>query len=79
MSLTDLKPKLSRGIYLHYKGKEYEVLDIAQHSETMEYFVVYRPLYGDRDTWIRPLTMFTETINLEGQKVPRFKWIRESE
>ena len=57
-----------RGIYRHYKGNLYEVLEIAKHSETEEELVVYRALYGDYGVWVRPLGMFTETIN----GVPRF-------
>lgn len=57
-----------RGIYCHYKGNLYEVLEIAKHSETEEELVVYRALYGDYGVWVRPLGMFTETIN----GVPRF-------
>ena len=57
-----------RGIYRHYKGNLYEVLEIAKHSETEEELVVYRELYGDYGVWVRPLGMFTETIN----GVPRF-------
>lgn len=52
-----------RGIYRHYKGNLYEVLEIAKHSETEEVFVVYRALYGDYGVWVRPLGMFTETVN----------------
>jgi len=60
------------GIYRHYKGQDYQVLDVARHSESQEYFVVYRCLYGDYSLWVRPLGMFTETIELGGKIVPRF-------
>ncbi|CAH1042071.1 MULTISPECIES: DUF1653 domain-containing protein [unclassified Halomonas] len=60
------------GIYRHYKGSLYEVLGTAQHSETEEVLVVYRALYGDYGLWVRPLTMFTESVNKDSQPQPRF-------
>ena len=60
------------GRYRHYKGNDYEVIGVARHSETGEELVVYRCLYGDYSLWVRPLAMFTETVVLEGRKVPRF-------
>lgn len=60
------------GRYRHYKGQEYIVIGVAQHSETEEWLVVYRPDYGDRGLWVRPLDMFMETVTVEGQQVPRF-------
>ncbi len=53
---------LEPGLYRHYKGKHYEVIGIAKHSETGESLVVYRPLYGARGLWVRPLKMFEETL-----------------
>lgn len=50
------------GLYRHYKGKHYEVIGVAKHSETNENMVVYRPLYGERGLWVRPLKMFEETM-----------------
>lgn len=67
--------ELPMGKYRHYKGGEYEVLDIARHSETEELMVVYRPLYGDRDLWVRPLDMFRESVEIDGISLPRFKFI----
>lgn len=66
---------LQPGRYRHYKGKDYEVIDVATHSETEEKMVVYRTLYGDYDLWVRPLAMFTEQVSIEGQLVPRFRFI----
>lgn len=66
---------LPKGTYKHYKGKLYEVLDVARHSETLEYFVVYKTLYGDFGTWIRPLDMFIETIEIDGVIVKRFELV----
>ncbi|KYZ75634.1 hypothetical protein AXX12_10490 [Anaerosporomusa subterranea] len=67
--------KIQKGRYRHYKGGEYFVIDQATHSETGERFVVYRALYGDQGLWIRPYTMFFETVVINGQAVPRFAWL----
>lgn len=66
---------LNPGRYRHYKGNDYEVLGVATHSETLELLVVYRCLYGDRDLWVRPLTMFTENVTLAGETLPRFRYV----
>lgn len=68
--------QLSKGIYEHYKGNRYELLELARHSETEEWFVVYRALYGDHGVWIRPLEMFRETVDVDGQPVERFRLIK---
>ena len=65
-----------QGIYRHYKGNLYQVLHTAQHSETEELLVVYRCLYGEYDVWVRPLTMFTETVEADGKEIPRFELIK---
>lgn len=70
------------GIYRHYKGNEYEVFEVAKHSETLEELVVYRCLYGDRGLWVRPLAMFIETVEVDlgsGPEVlPRFAFVESS-
>jgi len=66
------------GKYKHYKGKEYEVIGVARHSETLEELVVYRALYGNRDLWVRPLKMFIEEVGINGKKVPRFNYINKN-
>lgn len=65
---------LQFGIYRHYKGKEYEVVDMARHSETGEECVVYRACYGEADLWVRPLKIFLENVEVEGKMVPRFEY-----
>ena len=65
------------GRYRHYKGNEYIVIGIAQHSETEEELVVYRPDYGDRSLWVRPLEMFAETVEVNSKRVPRFEFVGE--
>ena len=69
--------RLQLGIYQHYKGQLYQVFHVARHSETEESLVVYQCLYNDYSMWVRPLTMFIETVQLaDVQTVPRFKLIQ---
>ena len=65
------------GRYRHFKGNYYEVIDVARHSETEQWLVVYRPLYGDRKLWVRPLEIFQDLKDLDGQQVPRFNRIAD--
>ena len=65
-----------QGIYRHYKGNLYQVLHTAQHSETEELLVVYRCLYGEYGVWVRPLAMFTETVEVDGKQVARFELVK---
>ena len=65
------------GRYRHFKGKEYEVLGLAKHSETLEEMVIYRALYGNRDVWVRPLSMWNETVERNGKVQYRFEEIEE--
>ena len=68
--------ELQRGIYQHYKGQLYQVLNVATHSETREKLVVYQCLYGDYLIWVRPLAMFTEMVTLDDDReLERFKLI----
>ncbi len=62
--------------YRHFKGKEYEVIAIATHSETLEKMVVYRALYGDGGIWVRPLEMFEGTVERDGKTFKRFEEIK---
>ena len=63
---------LQPGIYRHYKGQQYRVMGTARHSETEEQLVVYQALYGEFGLWVRPLSMFTETVNVDGEQISRF-------
>lgn len=69
--------QLKTGVYRHYKGNEYAVLYIAKHSETTEAMVVYRQLYGDAQVWVRPLSIFIETVMVDGNEVPRFTYLHK--
>jgi len=67
--------KLEKGLYQHYKGNMYEVYMTAQHSETEEWMVVYKALYGDEGMWVRPFDMFVSKVEVDGKIVPRFEKI----
>ena len=65
------------GKYKHFKGKEYQVIGIASHSETLEPMVVYQTLYGEGGLWVRPAAMWNEIVEKEDYKGPRFQYIGE--
>lgn len=69
----ELKP----GKYRHFKGKEYELIGLASHSETLEPMVVYRALYGEGGLWVRPAAMWSEQVERDGYSGPRFYYIGE--
>ncbi|MBP7005651.1 DUF1653 domain-containing protein [Patescibacteria group bacterium] len=69
---------LSLGMYRHYKGKEYEVIGIAKHTETLEELVVYRARYESEQSWVRPLGMFLEDVIVDGKTIPRFSFMDAS-
>lgn len=74
--VKDLSPQASipLGIYRHYKGNRYELIGTAVHSETLELLALYRPLYGAGRTWVRPLGIWNEPVEVDGRFVPRFAW-----
>jgi hypothetical protein len=67
--------EIKLGKYKHFKGNEYLVIGIAKHSETLEPMVVYQALYGDKEIWVRPATMWNEIVNKENYQGPRFQYI----
>lgn len=69
--------EIKLGKYRHFKGNEYEVLGVAQHSETLEPMVVYKSLYGDGGLWVRPATMWDETVTRDGKTFKRFEYIEK--
>lgn len=64
------------GIYKHFKGKEYKVLGVARHSETLEELVLYQAEYGDREIWVRPVSMFFDDVEYEGKNTKRFAFLK---
>ena len=67
--------ELKKGIYQHYKGPFYEVYMAAQHSETGEWMVVYKALYGEEGNWVRPYEMFTSMVTVDGEEKKRFTYV----
>ena len=74
-----MEKELQKGIYRHFKGNDYEVLHLAKDSETLETLVVYKALYGAGEIWVRPLKMFTETVEKDGKSQPRFRYLGEKQ
>lgn len=68
---------ITAGIYEHFKGMRYQVIDVVRHSETQDEMVLYKALYGDFGLWVRPLDMFAETIEREGVSLERFRRISD--
>ena len=75
--------EIPKGLYEHFKGKRYEVIGLARHSETLEPMVVYKALYRgeypEGSLWIRPLAMFKEQVTAGGKQVPRFRFLGGTE
>ncbi|MEA2073267.1 MAG: DUF1653 domain-containing protein [Campylobacterota bacterium] len=66
---------MQTGVYEHYKGNRYSVIDTVRHSESEELLVLYRPMYGEQNLWVRPFDMFFEKVTVDGSLVERFKYI----
>ena len=66
---------IQKGIYLHYKNLRYEVLDCVRHSESLEWMVLYKALYGEQGLWVRPLAMFKENVTINGVEQARFQLV----
>ncbi len=75
MSDLPALPATPLGRYRHYKNLDYEVLGVVRHSETLEPLVLYRALYGERGTWVRPHAMFFEQVQVDGRWRPRFEYV----
>jgi hypothetical protein len=78
-ALPPLPPTAAPGLYRHYKGNLYEVIDTVRHSETLEAMTLYRALYGERGLWVRPAAMFLETVEPAGLPTPRFSRLADAE
>jgi len=77
--VSDEETTIPPGIYEHFKGKRYEVFGVARHSETLELHVHYRTLYGEYDHWVRPASMFLDSVTVGGVSTPRFRRIEDPE
>ncbi|MEL0613823.1 MAG: DUF1653 domain-containing protein [Marinomonas sp.] len=66
---------MKMGVYRHYKGAKYWVERVVTHSETEEKLVIYQALYGEFGWWARPLSMFSEQVEIGGESIPRFEWL----
>ena len=75
----EVKAMIKKGIYQHFKGNYYELIDFAIDSETLEEMIIYQALYGEKKLWVRPLKMWDELVEYNGEKVRRFKFIKEVE
>ena len=75
LPLSKKAKSLKLGVYKHYKGNMYQVFGIARHSETLEEMVIYQKLYDDYGWWVRPLSMFFETVKIGEKKVLRFQYL----
>lgn len=78
LCLESMRVRIPKGIYRHYKGNCYRVEDLSLHSETLEPMVIYRALYGTEEIWVRPAGMWNQLVDVDGQKIPRFAWEKES-
>lgn len=70
--------EIKLGKHKHFKGNYYEVIGFAKHSETLEDMVVYRALYGESGTWVRPVSMWNEVVNINGKTMQRFEYVRDT-
>ena len=77
MNFSEKALFLKKGMYEHYKKKQYEVSGVAHHSETLEELVIYRAVYGDYDMWVRPLALFLGDVEVDGRSIPRFRFVGE--
>lgn len=75
---NSIEPQLKPGYYQHYKGAYYQLIHLARHSETEEWLVIYRALYGDFGLWARPIDMFTENVEIAGELLPRFLYLGDT-
>jgi len=71
--------RIRLGVYRHYKGNQYEVIGFAKHSETLEDMVIYKALYGEGGTWVRPISMWEYPIEGDGKNVKRFEYVGETD
>ena len=75
MDKKSIERELPFGIYRHYKGNQYEVVGFAKHNETLENMVIYKALYSEGGIWVRPLSMWGEHVEIDGEAVRRFEYV----
>lgn len=75
IKLSSKAKSVKVGLYEHYKGKKYQVLGVAVHSETLKELVIYQATYGEKLVWVRPLKMFLEKVEINGERKPRFIYL----
>jgi hypothetical protein len=68
-------PEVQRGVYIHFKGGKYEVVGVARAVDSSDYFVIYRPLYGDKQLVARSCDDFMATVHIDNQELPRFRLV----
>lgn len=73
--LSALAQNLELGTYEHYNGQQYRIVGVARHSETLEELVMYQALFADHSWWVRPVSMYSEQVTIDGQSRPRFRFI----
>ncbi len=80
MSAENLPPMITTppGLYRHYKGNLYQVVDSVRHSETLEPLTLYRALYGEKGLWVRPAAMFNEEVVIDGVRQARFARVADA-
>lgn len=76
--LPELSPRVPPGLYRHYRGGLYRVIDTVRHSETLAPLTLYQALYGQQGLWVRPAAMFQEMIEVGGRQVQRFTPVDEA-
>lgn len=74
---ADAENSIPIGRYRHFKGNYYRVLAVASHSETLEKMVVYQAEYGKKQIWVRPISMWTQMVEYQGEIQPRFELVEE--
>lgn len=70
--VIDKPPQIRKGLYRHYKGQNYRLIDLCKHSETLEDMVLYQAQHGEKCLWVRPAGMWSEQVTYEGRQQPRF-------
>ena len=76
--IAEYEQRIKKGLYRHFKGNYYELVGFAYHSEDMSVMVIYKALYGERETWVRPADMWDEYVERDGGRFKRFEFISDA-